>query len=381
MNNKWTTLYCGVKLLRAPLENTLNDTYEKDIHELGYNRNELYPMDNFSTNPTIIGYFKLITNELIAIHRDDDVLMCTSDVERFKNSLFSFSEIDETDALDEGINNLGISQKYIEEICGKSAINNIISNGKYNFYFEDGFLVKYDSCTGYSAKANQFLNIDDYYAEAKRWYGKDEVSIIKEINLQAQCLCEIDIAYLKSSSIKRKFSYPNMCCNYIAMAAHYKFSDLEPLDIINSFHGHYDILEDSSMYQSVKAYGEKFTFLNLELPAQQNLDYSEETTISSNGYIYVMINPSLPNMVKIGKTTRHPEERVKELSSATGVPTPFILVFYKDFSDCHIAEKVIHNVLEKRGVRVSGNREFFQISSMEAIELVELYKQVENDNI
>ena len=117
------------------------------------------------------------------------------------------------------------------------------------------------------------------------------------------------------------------------------------------------------------------------MPAQQNLDYSEETTISSNGYIYVMINPSLPNMVKIGKTTRHPEERVKELSSATGVPTPFILVFYKDFSDCHIAEKVIHNVLEKRGVRVSGNREFFQISSMEAIELVELYKQVENDNI
>ena len=35
--------------------------------------------------------------------------------------------------------------------------------------------------------------------------------------------------------------------------------------------------------------------------------------MSDNGYVYVLMNPSLQNMVKIGKTTREPEERAKEL--------------------------------------------------------------------
>ena len=33
--------------------------------------------------------------------------------------------------------------------------------------------------------------------------------------------------------------------------------------------------------------------------------------MNNNGYIYVLMNPSLQNMVKIGKTTRTPEERAK----------------------------------------------------------------------
>ena len=90
-----------------------------------------------------------------------------------------------------------------------------------------------------------------------------------------------------------------------------------------------------------------------------------------------MVNPSLPNIVKIGKTTRDPNERAKELSSATGVPTPFILVYSKPFADCHFAEKVIHGYLEDKGVRVSGNREFFQISTSEAIDLINVYYSIE----
>lgn len=90
----------------------------------------------------------------------------------------------------------------------------------------------------------------------------------------------------------------------------------------------------------------------------------------NNGYIYVLMNPSLPNMVKIGKTTRTPEERAKELSSATGVPTPFVVVYSCMFEDCDLSEKFIHTYLELKGFRVSLNREFFEIPINEAIDSV-----------
>lgn len=78
-----------------------------------------------------------------------------------------------------------------------------------------------------------------------------------------------------------------------------------------------------------------------------------------SGYVYVLINPSLDGMVKIGKTTRSPEERAKELSQATGTPTPFVVVYKAYFNDCSKAEAYVHTMLEEQGYRVSSNREFF----------------------
>jgi hypothetical protein len=86
-----------------------------------------------------------------------------------------------------------------------------------------------------------------------------------------------------------------------------------------------------------------------------------------------LVNPSFEGMVKIGKTTRDPNERVKELSSATGVPTPFILVYYKQFKDCNIAEAEIHQILESKGYRLNESREFFKLSPTDAIRLIQEY--------
>lgn len=87
----------------------------------------------------------------------------------------------------------------------------------------------------------------------------------------------------------------------------------------------------------------------------------------TKGYVYILINPSYEGLVKIGKTTRDPEERVKELSAATGVATPFILVYKRLFQDCHTAESNIHTVLTDKGHRVSESREFFRIDITDAI--------------
>lgn len=77
------------------------------------------------------------------------------------------------------------------------------------------------------------------------------------------------------------------------------------------------------------------------------------------GYLYVLANSAMPGLVKVGKTTRSPSERAGELSGATGLPTPFIVVYEQLFEDCGSAESFVHAYLTQNGYRVSDNREFF----------------------
>jgi tetratricopeptide (TPR) repeat protein len=92
--------------------------------------------------------------------------------------------------------------------------------------------------------------------------------------------------------------------------------------------------------------------------------------MDDNGYVYVLINPSMQNLVKIGKTKRNATERAKELSSTTGVPMPFTVVYDCYFESCSDAETYIHTLLGNNGFRVSSNREFFEMSSKDAIDAV-----------
>ena len=78
------------------------------------------------------------------------------------------------------------------------------------------------------------------------------------------------------------------------------------------------------------------------------------------GYVYVLSNPSYPsNLLKIGKTTKTPEQRAKELSS-TGVPTPFTVDLWTEVEDCHIVERDIHTTLSE--YRKTLRKEFFTIT-------------------
>lgn len=83
--------------------------------------------------------------------------------------------------------------------------------------------------------------------------------------------------------------------------------------------------------------------------------------MSAPGYVYALINPTLNGIVKVGMTTKDPTERAKELSSATGVPTPFTVAYQIYVADCCDAEKFVHTYLEESGYRVAGNREFFEV--------------------
>lgn len=87
------------------------------------------------------------------------------------------------------------------------------------------------------------------------------------------------------------------------------------------------------------------------------------------GFVYALINPSLSGLVKVGRTTRSANERALELSSATGVPTPFVVAYEVYVSNSNEAEKFIHNILEYRGYRVADNREFFKVGMSEVVDI------------
>ncbi len=88
------------------------------------------------------------------------------------------------------------------------------------------------------------------------------------------------------------------------------------------------------------------------------------------GYIYALINPSLEGLIKIGQTTRDPTDRGRDLSSSTAAPTPFVLAFDVYVEDCSEAEAYLHTLLQRRGYRVSENREFFNAPLKDVIKMM-----------
>jgi len=75
-----------------------------------------------------------------------------------------------------------------------------------------------------------------------------------------------------------------------------------------------------------------------------------------DGYVYILTNRSMPGLVKIGRTTRSPEQRLTELWQ-TGVPTPFEVYHYVRTPSCVQLEAMCHQALAD--VRVDEAREFF----------------------
>ena len=77
------------------------------------------------------------------------------------------------------------------------------------------------------------------------------------------------------------------------------------------------------------------------------------------GWVYVLLNPSMPEIYKVGMTDRTPEERAKELSASTSVATPFLVIYKQRTNYPKQLEFVVHKELEKSNSRVNQNREFF----------------------
>ena len=80
--------------------------------------------------------------------------------------------------------------------------------------------------------------------------------------------------------------------------------------------------------------------------------------------VYILKNPSMPGIIKIGYTKGDPNDRADKLSKGTGVPTPYKVVFsYSCFNGERI-ERAVHKYFKKQ--RVNNDREFFSVTVDEA---------------
>lgn len=73
-----------------------------------------------------------------------------------------------------------------------------------------------------------------------------------------------------------------------------------------------------------------------------------------DGFVYLLVNRSLPNWVKIG-FSKNPENRVRQLGTA--VPTPFVIYRAWATDNMRGAEAICHQLLASQ--RAPSGREFF----------------------
>ena len=89
----------------------------------------------------------------------------------------------------------------------------------------------------------------------------------------------------------------------------------------------------------------------------------------ATGIVYVLTNPAMPGLVKIGRTARGSvDARLAELYSS-GVPVPFECAFAGRVADEAKVESAFHRAFGP--YRVNPKREFFQIEPEQAVALLE----------
>lgn len=91
------------------------------------------------------------------------------------------------------------------------------------------------------------------------------------------------------------------------------------------------------------------------------------------GWVYILSNEYMPGIYKIGMTTTSPDIRAKELSSATGVPTPFNIEATFHCDDPAISERAVHDDLSN--YRINESREFFKDDLDELVGICEQHTQ------
>lgn len=99
---------------------------------------------------------------------------------------------------------------------------------------------------------------------------------------------------------------------------------------------------------------------------------------NNEGYIYVLTNPAMGGIVKIGKTSRELNDRIRELNSASGVPLPFTLEGYVISKNLKKTEKEIHHQLANK--RINRKREFFRVSAADALKVARKVAQREGSS-
>ena len=95
--------------------------------------------------------------------------------------------------------------------------------------------------------------------------------------------------------------------------------------------------------------------------------------------VYILTNPVMPNLVKIGCTDRSIEDRLRELSSASGVPVAFECFLAVEVANYEQVERALHQAFGDR--RINAKREFFELSPDRPAAILRLFQNISNPDV
>jgi hypothetical protein len=98
---------------------------------------------------------------------------------------------------------------------------------------------------------------------------------------------------------------------------------------------------------------------------------ADQQPATGKGFIYILSNESMPGLLKVGLTENSVRQRIRELSSNTGVPTEFKLerAFEIEASLLLRVEQTIHRELKQAGFH--HQKEFFKLSISQCMTVAE----------
>lgn len=85
--------------------------------------------------------------------------------------------------------------------------------------------------------------------------------------------------------------------------------------------------------------------------------------------VYLLTNPTMPDLVKIGRTIDL-ETRLRSLSTHSGVPVPFECYYACEVVDSVKVERALHEAFGDH--RINPKREFFRLNPERAVAILEL---------
>ena len=126
-------------------------------------------------------------------------------------------------------------------------------------------------------------------------------------------------------------------------------------DLLNRKAVYFTLTTSADGWEKVTYYTNKIKILNLRLDINKQ-------------YVYILSNPAMPRLIKIGYTKNHPGERVKQLSRSSSIPVPFDVEWVYPCYNAIELEGEVHKYLES--YRVNDSREFFQIPIKKAKSII-----------
>jgi hypothetical protein len=92
---------------------------------------------------------------------------------------------------------------------------------------------------------------------------------------------------------------------------------------------------------------------------------------ADQGAVYVISNPGMPGLIKIGRTRRDMEQRLSDLYN-TSVPFRFVVIYACEVNRYQEVEEALHMICDSH--RVNKDREFFNIKPEKVVPMLKLFE-------